>query len=223
MKETLLTRAIGIYTSSRNLKGKKINMLIVITDIDDLRLCDSASIAKAFGKIFKLNFNSSPCVNNEIAATILKLSAASNFIGHDFSHHNKILQLSQMKPTNSVSPIRIPSIFLEKLAPVIAKPLSVLFRCFYLKDKIPDSCRHATILLIFKNFGFKNHVINYHPISLTCITSKIMEGIISKAMTDFFESRDLLYNEQYSFQTQAFYCNLSYVSKNDIIHWLDNK
>ena len=59
-----------------------------------------------------------------------------------------MLQLSQMKPTNSVDFDGIPSIFLKKLTPVIAKLLSILFRRSYLEGKIPDLWRHKTFVPI---------------------------------------------------------------------------
>ena len=99
-----------------------------MTDNDGSQLCDSSCIAEALGNIFKQNFNSSPSTVNDITATIRKLWATFDIIDPDFSHQNIILQLSQIKPKNSVGPDAFPSIFLKKLAPVIVKSLSILFR-----------------------------------------------------------------------------------------------
>ena len=125
-------------------------MPTAMTEINSSQLCDSASKAEAFGNIFKLNFYSPPRVGNDIITSIQKLSATSDLIDPDLSQNNIILQLSQMKPTNNASPGGIPSIYLKKLVPVIAKPLSIQFCCSYLEGKFPNSWKHTTIVLIFK-------------------------------------------------------------------------
>ena len=59
----------------------------------------------------------------------------------------------------------------------LARPLSILFELIYNTGILPAEWKHANVVPVFKK-GVKENIENYRPISVTCISAKVMEGII---------------------------------------------
>ena len=59
----------------------------------------------------------------------------------------------------------------------LCRPLSIIFKLSYNTGIIPTEWKSANIVPIYKK-GDKEVVSNYRPISLICLTAKIMERII---------------------------------------------
>jgi hypothetical protein len=77
------------------------------------------------------------------------------------------------------------------------------------KQKQKTECQHGPILddmahllrkLQIVKFS-KHNAINYRPISLTCILSKIMEHIIASNLMKHLESNNILYDLQHGFRS----------------------
>ena len=63
---------------------------------------------------------------------------------------------------------------------------------------VPPEWKHAIITPVFKN-GLASSTANYRPISLTCVTSKISERIISNQMFSYFLANGLINKAQHGF------------------------
>jgi len=63
---------------------------------------------------------------------------------------------------------------------------------------VPPEWKHAIITPVFKN-GLASSTANYRPISLTCVTSKICERIISNQMFSYFLANGLINKAQHGF------------------------
>lgn len=110
-----------------------------------------------------------------------------------------VLELLLKLPNRvSTSPDSIPSIFLKQTANTIAKPLTLIYRRVMLQGTIPSIWKTATVTPIFKK-GDKTLVQNYRPISLTCITSKILERIVHKRLSFFLSRGGILSRNQHGF------------------------
>ena len=72
----------------------------------------------------------------------------------------------------------------------------MIFRLAYNTGIIPVEWKSANIVPIHKK-GDKNLVSNYRPISLACLTAKIMENIIQEEL--FNKTRDLIGLAQHGF------------------------
>ena len=59
----------------------------------------------------------------------------------------------------------------------LCRPLSIIFKLCYNTGIIPSEWKSANIVPIYKQ-GDKAVISNYRPISLICLTAKIMEQII---------------------------------------------
>ena len=67
------------------------------------------------------------------------------------------------------------------------------------KSCIPTDWKHANVAPAYKK-GEKYNAANYRPISLTCISCKIMEHVITKHVLNHLESNSLLYDLQHGFR-----------------------
>ena len=88
---------------------------------------------------------------------------------------------------------------MRKCAPELAPILGKLFRLSYSLGHYPSSWKHAHVFPVPKK-GDKSEPLNYRPIALTSILSKIMEAIINKQLLSFLESSELLSDHQYGFR-----------------------
>jgi len=71
---------------------------------------------------------------------------------------------------------------LRELMEVIAKPLSIIYQCFWSTREVPEDWRLASVTLIYKK-GCKEDPGNYRSVSLTLVPGKIMEQFILREIT----------------------------------------
>ena len=98
------------------------------------------------------------------------------------------------------APDCISSIFYERLANVLAQPLSVIFNQSLMQGCIPASWKVAKIIPVYKGKGVKNISGSYRPISLTNVASKIMELVVN-SLTLHLESQGYFTSCQHGFCT----------------------
>ena len=74
-------------------------------------------------------------------------------------------------------PDNIHGIIFKTCSNSLARPLSILFKLIYNTGILPIEWKRANVVPVFKK-GEKGNVENYRPISLTCISAKVMERIM---------------------------------------------
>ena len=104
-------------------------------------------------------------------------SQSHNFV-IDFNHARIYEILKNINANKSMGPDRIHGMVLKTCAQSLCKPLSLLFTKSYYNGKLPSEWKSANVVPVHKK-GSKNDVENYRPISLTCITMKVIERIIN--------------------------------------------
>ena len=108
--------------------------------------------------------------------------------------------LRNLNPSKATGTDGIPAIVLKECADDLARPLSKLFSLCFRNACQPASWKIANVVPIFKK-NSKSLPNNYRPVSLLPIISKIMERIINKALTKFFEKHSVLSNRQFGFRS----------------------
>ena len=98
----------------------------------------------------------------------------------------------------SCGPDGLPPLLYKSLAQCISEPLALMFDSFMSVGRIPDEWRRAVVTPIYKG-GLAADVSNYRPISLTCVTCKIMEKVIIRRMLCYLYKHCLISKEQYGF------------------------
>lgn len=130
--------------------------------------------------------------------------------------------LKNLKPTFSSGPDGLCAYFMKKLYRFLSIPLATIFEVSYRTSELPTMWKQAIVIPIFKK---KNplKVDNYRPISLCCVSCKVMEKIINATLINHLNDGKLLSEKQFGFSkgkscvSQLIYC------KNKWTELLDNK
>ena len=109
--------------------------------------------------------------------------------------------LQNLNPSKAPGPDNLSPrvLHVRELSGVLADPLACLFRNSLASGDVPKDWRQANVTPVFKK-GQKYLCSNYRPISLTCITSKLMEHIICSSIMKHAEEHKILYPLQHGFR-----------------------
>ena len=83
-----------------------------------------------------------------------------------------------LNPAKASGPDNIPNIILKTCADNIAPSLTAIFNCSLKTGQLPTDWLSANISSVFKK-GDRNKAENYRPVSLTSVSCKLLEHIIS--------------------------------------------
>ncbi|GAB0175731.1 mitochondrial enolase superfamily member 1 [Grus japonensis] len=87
---------------------------------------------------------------------------------------------------------------LRELVEMLAKPLSSIYQQSWLTGEVPVDWRLASVTPIYKK-GWKEDPGNYKPVSLTSVPGKVMEQIISSAITRHIQDNQVIRPSQRGF------------------------
>ena len=95
----------------------------------------------------------------------------------DFSQNVVKWYLDDIDTNKAQGLDNISGVVLKKCSEALCHPFSIIFQLIYNTGLIPQQWKPANVVPIFKK-GDKKDVSNYRPISLTCLTAKVMERIL---------------------------------------------
>ena len=107
-------------------------------------------------------------------------------------------KLTKLKPNSAPGPDKLWPRVLQKLAEVIALPLSIIYSKCLAEASVPLDWKAANVTPIFKK-GSKGSSGNYRPVSLTCVLCKVMESLLRDAVVEHLERNHLLRDSQHGF------------------------
>ena len=99
----------------------------------------------------------------------------------------------------SLGPNSVPVFILKVCDNLFAHYLSAIINISFVTGIFPDLCKVAKVIPVFKKDDPLN-CLNYHPISLLPVFSKIFEKVIYKRMYEYLEKNKLIYNCQFGFK-----------------------
>ena len=108
-------------------------------------------------------------------------------------------QLQKLNPYKATGPDNISPRVLKELADVLSKPLATLFQKSLDQATVPEEWKKARVTPLYKK-GDKYLPSNYRPISLTCVTCKVMEHIVTSQITRHLEEKGRLCKRQHGFR-----------------------
>ena len=97
-------------------------------------------------------------------------------------------------------PDKLPEKLLQSLAKEITPVVHFIFTQSLCTGDLPTEWTQANVAPIFKK-GSKLQAVNYHPVSLTCITCKLFEHIICKHILAYREDHKILTDIQHGFRS----------------------
>eukprot|EP00057_Strongylocentrotus_purpuratus_P010558 XP_011665032.1 PREDICTED: RNA-directed DNA polymerase from mobile element jockey-like [Strongylocentrotus purpuratus] len=109
--------------------------------------------------------------------------------------------LENLNPGKAPGPDQVPIRILREAAQQIAPVLQVIFTQSYVTGTLPQDWLTANTVAIYKK-GNRSLPVNYRPVSLTCVTTKLMEHIIFHSIMDHLELHTLLQHYQHGFRKQ---------------------
>ena len=107
--------------------------------------------------------------------------------------------LRNLKVHKAAGPDGISCQILKELAEELAPVLGALFEQSLRDGVLPDDWLKANIAPIFKK-GNQHHAENYRPVSLTCVTCKLLEHVICKHIHNHLDKHDILTEYQHGFR-----------------------
>ena len=90
---------------------------------------------------------------------------------------------------------------LKELSSELAPIFTLLFQASKHQQSIPDIWKHANVTPIYKK-GDNTNPSNYRPVSLTCISCKLLEHIICSSLMQYLTKHNILYPLQHGFRNK---------------------
>ena len=133
----------------------------------------------------------------------------------NITQHGIQKMLENLNPHKATGPDDICPLFLKTLASSIAPILMIVYKKSYNTGKLPDDWKSANVVTVFKK-GNTSLAANYRPISLTCVSCKIMEHIITSNVMRHASTHNILYHLQHGFRDKRS-CETQVEFQNDIV------
>ena len=107
--------------------------------------------------------------------------------------------MRSLDPKKAVGLDGISSFFLRDGADVITTPLTHIVNLSIITETVPTIFKDAKVVPLFKK-GSKLDPGNYRPVSLLCVTSKILERAVHSQLSHYLKERGLLFEYQSGFR-----------------------
>jgi hypothetical protein len=154
-----------------------------------------------FVQVAEMLTNSNNCLNYK---ALKYLPISNKIVNNRFSFRKvtkyEVIEVTKnLKSKTSQDLWYISTKLLKTVIVDIAEHLAIIFnRCLESGD-FPDLLKMARVIPIFKK-GERSDLNNYRPISVLPVFSKIFEKIVTKQLTTFLVSNNILHTQQFGFQ-----------------------
>ena len=157
---------------------------------------DSATKANILNEQFSSVFN-----RGEDATTIPNLGRSPYpAVGKITVTKNGVYKLlTALEPHKASGPDHLPARLLKELATELSPIYTLLFQASLDQSIIPDDWKTANVVPIYKK-GDQSKPENYRPVSLTCISCKTLEHIVSSTIMKHMDMHSILSESQHGFR-----------------------
>ena len=130
--------------------------------------------------------------------------------------------LKGVDPSKASGPDQIPCKLLCELHVELAPVFTILFQTSYDSGSIPSVWKAAWITPVFKK-GDKCVAANYRPVSLTCVSCKLLEHILCSQIRDYLDKHGIITPYQHGFRQRLSCESQLLVTTHDLLKRLDKK
>ena len=88
---------------------------------------------------------------------------------------------------------------MKQLSPSISSALNIVFNGSINQGIFPSAMKKAEVILLYKGKD-QDQIVNYRPISLLIMISKVLEKFIYSRVDHFIDQEKILYKNQYGFR-----------------------
>ena len=163
---------------------------------DDKLISDAVGKAHVFNEIFS---SVSQIDDAGTQPPHLGTSGVNNLMNVKFRHKDVTNRLRKLDISKSTGPDGISARVLKECASELAPSISKLFSMSFRTGKLPDEWKSSNVCPVYKK-GSKSAPENYRPISLLCIVSKVMEGIINRKLRNYLVNNGKIHDHQFGFR-----------------------
>ena len=121
--------------------------------------------------------------------------------------------LENVNVNKAIGPDKIPNHVLKECATELAPAITCIFQSSLDSGTLPDDWTNANVSPIFKK-GDRHRAENYRPVSLTSVTSKLLEHIVCKAAMQHLETNKILTSKNHGFRS-GFSCETQLLATMD--------
>ena len=157
---------------------------------------------------FSDNVSKANMLNNQFSSVFTTDNDCSSVLeGHSYPDisaiqidtQSVINLLHNLDSHKAPGPDGIPARFLKEICNSIAPALVLMHKASLKQGKLHRDWKRAYVVPIFKK-GSRNDPSNYQPISLTCICCKLLEHIISSAISAHANYYNIICTQQHGFR-----------------------
>ena len=130
--------------------------------------------------------------------------------------------LKNVKENKATGPDGIPGKILKTCAEELAEVYRVLFQASLDQGVVPEDWKDASIVPLFKK-GDRAKAVNYRPVSLTSISSKLLEHIVHSNIMKHFDHFEILNPSQHGFRKKRSCESQLITTVNDFADCLNKK
>ena len=130
-------------------------------------------------------------------------------------------KLENLNPNKAMGPDKIPPIILKELSGELCFPLTVIYNKSLSERKLPSDWKSAQITALFKK-GNELEPGNYRPVSLTCVSCKILESFVTDQVVDYMENNGFFSKCQHGFRRHRSCVTQLLEVLNNLTEWIEN-
>lgn len=166
--------------------------------VNDAEITDKKEIANTFNDHFvnlpKLLSNNNRTVNLNTIAQVEQSIFLEPVVESEV-----VNVINNLKNSSSSGADNYSTSLIKKCSVYLAKPLCYIINSCFNEGSFPNILKLSKIICLFKK-GDPKSILNYRPISLLSVFSKIIEKILAKRITTFLENNNILSNSQHGFR-----------------------
>ena len=169
--------------------------------VNDAEVGDGNTIASAFNDFFVSvgsNISNSLQCQPDSHKQYLKGNYIRSFYFSPVSSFDKATQISSLKNKPSHFDC-IPAIALKHISNIVSPVICSIINNSLSNGIFPNSLKIAKVVPIYKQ-GNRANIINYRPISLLPIISKILEKVVHKQIYSYLCKYNILSSDQFGFR-----------------------
>ena len=165
----------------------------------DRVISDGRAKAHAFNKMFS---SVSQVDDGGVIPPQRRYPCDTNLTCIKFRHADVVRRLQKLDVSKATGPDGISARVLKECAYELAPSLSKIFSMSFKAGQLPHEWKTSNVCPVYKK-GAKTVPENYRPISLLCIVSKVMEGIISNKLRRFLFENKKIHDFQFGFRPKS--------------------